>query len=54
MTNPSIYGDSFKEGAIIIVDRRARAEYGDYVVAILPGSSEITLKQYVVDAGISY
>lgn len=54
MTNPSIHGDSFKEGSIIIVEKRNYAEHKDYIIAMLPGSSEITFKQYVVDAGIPY
>jgi SOS-response transcriptional repressor LexA len=54
MTAPSGQGKSFHEGDIIVVDYGVIAKPGDFVIAHLTGTQEVTFKQYVFDAGIRY
>ncbi len=54
MTAPLGNSKSFYEGDVIIVDPDKEAIHGNFVIALLPRSKELTFKQYVVDAGIRY
>jgi len=54
MTAPLGNSKSFHEGDIIIVDTDKEVKHGDYVIALLPSSHEVTFKQYVIDGGIRY
>lgn len=54
MTSPMINSPSFPEGSIIIVERNPVPKNKDFVIAMLPDSSEATFKQYIVDAGVHY
>lgn len=54
MTAPSGQTLSFLANDILIVDPDKTPQHGDFVIAMLPESSEATFKQYVVDAGKSY
>jgi SOS-response transcriptional repressor LexA len=53
MTNPS-GTPSIPEGYIVIVDPAIDAKSGSFVVAKLPGSDEILLKQLVIDGPNRY
>jgi len=44
----------FHDGDIILVDPDKEPAHGDFVIAILPRTKEITFKQYVVDGGVKY
>ncbi len=53
MTTPGS-GKSFYEEEIIIIDSSQVAAHGDYIIALLPHTKELTFKQYVIDGGVSY
>lgn len=54
----TVRGDSmeplFPEGCVIVVDPNRQAENGSYVVARLDDLDEVTFKQLVKDAGLTY
>lgn len=54
MIAPTGHSKSFHEGDIIIVDYGVPAKTGDFVIAVLPDTKEVTFKQYVSDAGVRY
>lgn len=54
MTAPSAYMPSFREGDIIQVDQAKQPKHNDYVIAVLPGSDEAILRQYVAEGGKQY
>ena len=54
MISPNGQSKSFHEGDIIVVNHNGVAEPGDFVVAKLTTTEEITFKQYVIDAGKKY
>jgi len=54
MSSPLGHQKSFHEGDIIIIDPEKNAAHGDYVIALLPRSKEVTFKQYVIDGGVRY
>jgi SOS-response transcriptional repressor LexA len=45
---------TFIEGSIIVIDNKKKVADGSFVVAVLPGSQEVTFKQYVIDSGVAY
>jgi SOS-response transcriptional repressor LexA len=54
MTSPLSNGTSFNENNLIIVDTNKEPKSGDFVIALLPRSKEVTFKQYVIDSGVHY
>lgn len=54
MISPTGQSKSFHEEDIIVVSHNGVAEPGDFVVAKLTTTKEVTFKQYVVDAGKHY
>lgn len=54
MTATSGHMVSFREGDIIQVDQAAQPKHNDYVVVVLPGAKEATLRQYIVEGGVQY
>jgi SOS-response transcriptional repressor LexA len=54
MISPNGQNKSFHPGDIIVVNHNGYAEPGDFVVAKLTTTDEVTFKQYVVDAGKKY
>lgn len=54
MISPNGQNKSYHEGDIIVVNHDGVATPGDYVVAKLLDTKELTFKQYVVDAGRRY
>ncbi|OGT63254.1 MAG: hypothetical protein A3E85_06080 [Gammaproteobacteria bacterium RIFCSPHIGHO2_12_FULL_45_12] len=45
---------SFHDGDIIIIDVERKPKHGDFVIAILPQTKELTFKQYVLDGGTQF
>jgi SOS-response transcriptional repressor LexA len=45
---------SFYEGDIIIIDEEKKPVHGDFVIAVLPRTKELTFKQYVLDGGTEF
>jgi len=54
MISPNGQSKSFHEGDIIVVRHNSVVTPGDFVVAKLTNTNEVTFKQYVVDAGKRY
>lgn len=44
----------FYEGDYIFIDPERPPDHGDYVVALLPRTTEVVFRQYVVDGGVKY
>lgn len=45
---------SFYEGDVIIIDEERKPAHGDFVIAVLPRTKELTFKQYVLDGGTEF
>jgi SOS-response transcriptional repressor LexA len=54
MHMPERIQKNFYKGDIIIIDEEKKVKHGDFVIAILPRTQELTFKQYVIDGGVHY